>query len=111
MTEYGRFWIALLVLALLTPIGLYLPEIYKAGSAWGEWGLAEVKSMVGYVPAGMERESGRWKAPLPDYAPPGHENASLHRLGVYYILSAIAGIAACGAGGYLLTRWMGRRKR
>ncbi len=83
----------------------------KAGPAWGEWGLATIKEMIGYAPAGMEKEAGRWKAPLPDYAPPGRDGASQPRLAAYYVISAIAGIAACGTGGYLLSRWLGRRKR
>lgn len=111
MRETRKYWIALLVLALLAPAGLYLPRALKAGPAWGEWGLETIKEMIGYTPAGMEREAGRWKAPLPDYAPPRRDDASPTRLGAYYIISAIAGIAACGAGGYLLSRWLVRRKR
>ena len=109
MREFRKFWIVLLALALLAPAGYYLPRIVKAGSAWGEWGLEEVKSLVGYVPAGMEREAGRWKAPLPEYALPGP--AAPERGGVSYAISAVIGIAACGAGGYLLARWMARRNR
>ena len=111
MRETRKYWIALLVLALLAPAGIFLPRAMKAGPAWGEWGLATISEMIGYTPPGMEREAGRWKAPLPDYAPPGRGDASLTRLGAYYIISAIAGIAACGAVGYLLSRWLGRRKR
>ncbi|HSL92961.1 MAG TPA: PDGLE domain-containing protein [Candidatus Limnocylindrales bacterium] len=108
MREYRNWWIALLVLAVLTPAGLYLPHVLKAGSVWGEWGIGEVKQRIGYAPAGMEREAGRWKAPLPEYALPGEEKAPLSRQSLSYILSAIVGIAACGAGGYLLARWLGR---
>lgn len=110
MKEYRKYWIALLVLALLTPLGLYLPQAMKAGSAWGEWGIDEVKKMIGYAPAGMEKEAGRWKAPLPAYAIPGQENPPLSRQGLAYILSAIVGIAACGAGGYLIARWLRNRR-
>lgn len=108
MRQYRNWWIALLVLAVLTPVGLYLPHILKAGSAWGEWGIGDVKQMIGYAPAGMEKESGRWKAPLPEYAFPGEGKAPLSRQSLPYILSAIVGIAACGAGGYLLARWLRR---
>lgn len=111
MRETRNFWIALLILAVLTPVGLYLPHALKAGSAWGEWGIGEVKRMIGYAPAGMEREAGRWKAPLPGYAIPGEGNPSLPRQGLSYILSAIVGLAACGAGGYLLARWLRRNGR
>jgi cobalt/nickel transport protein len=108
--EFRNWWIALLVLAVLTPAGLYLPQVLKAGSAWGEWGVDEVKRMIGYSPAGMERDSGRWKAPLPEYALPGEGKAPLSRRSLSHVLSAIVGIAGCGAGGYLLARWLKRRQ-
>lgn len=109
MKEYRKFWVALIVLALLTPVGLYLPRLMKAGAAWGEWGIGEIRKMIGYAPAGMERDADTWKAPLPGYAP--HGNDSWPRQGLSYVLSAIIGLAACGAGGYLLARWLARRKR
>src|SRR3972149_4810368 len=71
MREYRNLLIALGVMALLTPIGLYLPQILKAGAAWGEWGIHEVRKMVGYTPAGMEKTADTWKAPMPGYGPPG----------------------------------------
>ncbi len=111
MREFRNLWIALLALALLAPAGYYLPRIVKAGAAWGEWGREEIMKMIGYVPAGMEREAGRWKAPLPDYALPGRESALPARGGVSYAISAVIGIGACGGGGYLLARWIARRKR
>jgi hypothetical protein len=109
--EFRKYWIALLVLSLLTPVGLYLPQVMKAGSAWGEWGIGEISRLIGYAPAGMEKEAGKWNAPMPSYALPGRENATPSRQGLAYIVSAITGIAACGAGGYFLARWLARRKR
>jgi len=106
MKEFRTFWIVLLVLALASPIGLYLPKIMKAGSAWGEWGVDEIRQMVGYAPAGMEKRADIWKAPMPDYALPGQEDAPLSRLSLSYVLSAFLGIAVCGGGGYLLARWV-----
>jgi cobalt/nickel transport protein len=114
MRDYRRLWIGLVLLALASPIGLYIPEIMRAGSAWGEWGVDEIKQMIGYAPAGMERHAEVWKAPIPDYALPGQEQAPLPRRGLTYVLSGLLGAAACGGGGYLLTRWMtgnrGRRR-
>lgn len=109
MKEYRTLLIALGVMALLTPVGLYLPEILKAGAAWGEWGVDEVREMIGYVPAGMEKTADAWKAPLPDYALSGKGDESLPRRSVAYILSAFLGIIACGGGAYLLARWLTRR--
>lgn len=106
-----KLWIALGVLAVLTPLGLYLPYVFKGGSAWGEWGIDEVERMLGYAPQGMKRLANLWKAPLPDYALPGQENAPLTRLALSYILSAVAGIAACGGGAWIIARWLAGKKK
>lgn len=108
MKEYRKLWTALILVALVSPLGLYLPTIMQAGSAWGEWGLEEIRHMIGYAPAGMERHAGIWKAPFPDYGLPGQEKAPASHPGLSYIVSAFVGIAACGGGGYLLTRWLMR---
>ena len=106
MKEYRKLWIALAILALLSPLGLTLARIMNAGAAWGEWGVDEIKQMIGYAPPGMERTADLWKAPLPDYALPGQANAPLSHLSLSYVLSAFLGIAVCGGGGYLLARWL-----
>jgi cobalt/nickel transport protein len=88
-----KFWIGLGVLIVLSPLGLILPEHFKAGAAWGEWGAEEIKNLVGYIPQGLEKLSHLWNAPIPDYAFKGWEEKSLTHLSVGYILSAIIGIA------------------
>ncbi len=110
MKEVRRLWVTLLVLALLSPIGLFLPSLFRAGAAWGEWGLDEIRGMLGYAPAGMEKTANIWRAPLPDYALPGQQTASLSHLGVSYVLSAFVGMGICAGGAYLVGRWLTRRK-
>lgn len=53
-----------LVCALIaaTPLGLL-----ATGDAWGEWGLEDLASMVGYEPAGMAN-GWEWSSFMPDYA-------------------------------------------
>lgn len=77
-------WAALLVLLLLTPLGLF-----AGGTPWGEWGVSELKDLVGFVPRGMERLNELWRGVLPDYTVPGAEGP----LGstAAYVLSAVAG--------------------
>lgn len=111
MKEYRNLLIALAVMALLTPVGLYLPRILEAGGAWGEWGINEVRKMVGYAPSGMEKAADAWKAPMPDYAPPGRGDASSPAHGLYYLFSAFLGIVACGGAAYLLVRGLTGRGR
>jgi len=87
-----KFWLGLAILIILSPLGLILPEHFKAGSAWGEWGVDEMKKLVGYVPKGLEKLSSLWNAPMPDYSFKGWEEKGLPHLSFAYIISAIVGI-------------------
>jgi len=78
----NKLWIALVVLALLSPLGLL-----ASGTAWGEWGADEFSAMLGYVPQGLARLAGLWSAPLPDYTILGLGDVP------GYILSAFIGMA------------------
>ena len=89
----SKLWIALGILVLLSPLGLILPDRFKAGSAWGEWGSDEIKELVGYIPAGLEKLGSLWNAPIPDYAFQGWEEKGLTHLSFAYIFSAILGVA------------------
>ncbi|MCL5965611.1 MAG: cobalamin biosynthesis protein [Deltaproteobacteria bacterium] len=111
MREYRKFWIALAVLALLSPLGILLPRLFSSGGAWGEWGIHEIRKMIGYAPAGMEKSADRYKAPMPDYGPPAKGDAPLARRGGWYILSGFIGIAACGGAAWLLARRLASGKR
>ena len=72
-----KCWIGIAVLIILSPLGLILPEHFKAGSAWGEWGIDGMQKLVGYVPGGLEKLSSLWNAPVPDYALKGWEEKGL----------------------------------
>ncbi len=88
----ARLWIWLAILIIISPLGLILPDRFRAGSAWGEWGLEEMRKLVGYVPNGLEKLSSLWNAPLADYAFKGWEERGLPHLSFAYIISAIVGI-------------------
>ncbi len=76
-------WVALGALIVLTPIGLLAP-----GTAWGEWSRAELGQMgLGYIPAGFDRWSSLWSAPLPDYGIPWLSHSAAG-----YLVSAVAGV-------------------
>jgi cobalt/nickel transport protein len=111
MKEYRPLLVALAVMAMLTPIGLYLPEIVKGGGAWGEWGVEEVRNLIGYAPREMERSADAWKAPLPDYSLPGRQSVPASSRPVSYVLSAFVGIAACGGCAYLVARRLASKGR
>ena len=87
-----KLWIGIAVLIVLSPLGLVLPEYFKAGSAWGEWGADEMQKLIGYIPRGLEKLSSLWSAPIPDYAFKGWEEKGLSHLSFAYIISAVIGI-------------------
>ena len=97
ISTVNKMWIGLAVLALISPIGIILPDKFKAGSAWGEWGPEEIEKMLGYVPQGLKKLSELWNAPMPDYAFKGWDSMGLSMLSLAYIASAIIGIAVIAA--------------
>jgi len=99
MKKINILWIALGVLAILTPLGLL-----ASGTAWGEWGADEFSEMLGYVPQGLERLSEIWKAPLPDYTVPGLGDVPA------YILSAVVGMGLVILVTWGLGRLLARRE-
>jgi len=87
-----NFAIGLILLIVLAPLGLL-----AVGETFGEWGPEEIKEKVGFVPHGLEKLSGMWNAPMPDYAFPGGENSkSMTLSAAAYILSAVIGIIVGG---------------
>jgi len=88
----SKLWLGIGILVILSPLGLLLPEYFKAGDAWGEWGPDSLKELVGYIPQGLEKLSGLWSAPLPDYVFKGWEESGLGGLSFAYIASAVIGI-------------------
>jgi cobalt/nickel transport system permease protein len=104
-----RLWIILVALAVLAPLGLWVPARLGAGGAWGEWSPDDLGEQVGFVPRGLARIADLWKAPVPDYAPPGWEGKSLAHQSAAYIASALFGLCITAALIYALGRWLARR--
>lgn len=94
----ARLGLALGVLVLFTPLGLYVPALVNAGSAWGEWGPDELPEKLAehglpaQTPTHLERLSAVWTAPLPDYALPGLETAPLWQLSLIYVVCGLLGV-------------------
>lgn len=104
MTAFQKkLLVILLVLAVLTPIGIYLPTAFNAGDAWGEWSTETMEKMIGFVPDGLKRTADIWSAPIPDYNL-GDENSSFAVQALSYVLSAAVGIALCAGALYLISR-------
>ena len=104
-----KLWIGMAILVVLSPLGLILPEHFKAGSAWGEWGLEEVQALVGYIPDGLAKLASLWTAPIPDYAFKGWEEKSLPHLSFAYIISAVLGIALVSIATWLIGKTLAKK--
>ncbi|MBN1548542.1 MAG: hypothetical protein JW902_17975 [Syntrophaceae bacterium] len=104
-----KLWIGIVILIVLSPLGLFLPEYFKAGAAWGEWGPDEVKALIGYIPRGLEKLSSFWSAPIPDYAFQGWEEKGLQYLSFAYIVSAIVGIGISIFAVYVIGKYLTRK--
>jgi cobalt/nickel transport protein len=111
MTAFQKkLWIGLIIMALLTPLGIYLPKMAGSDEAWGEWGAKTIENMLGYVPEGMKKIADIWKAPVPDYNF-GGEGVSPGVQAAWYVLSALIGIAAVVLVVYLITRMLSRHEK
>lgn len=87
-------WAAVIVLAVLVPLGLL-----ASGTPWGEWGKEELGELLGYVPSGVEKFEGAWKGALPDYGQEAEGGRA-----VLYVLSALGGSAVLVALVYAWSR-------
>lgn len=83
-----KFWVALGVLIIFAPLGLL-----ARGTAYGEWSQQEIKAKLGYVPQGMSKFGGIWKALMPDYSIRGLGNG-FFKSSLGYIFCAIAALVA-----------------
>ena len=110
MKTITKLWIWIGALIILSPLGLIIPGLFKAGSAWGEWGTDEMVKLVGYVPEGLKKFSGIWKAPFPDYTFKGWEGKGPASLSFAYIFSAVVGIAVISLAALLLGKMLAKKE-
>ena len=110
MKTITKLWILIAILIIFTPLGLILPEHFKAGAAWGEWGVEEIRELAGYIPKGLERLASLWNAPIPDYAFKGWEDKPMGALSLAYIVSAIVGIAVTVGMTLLIGKFLSKKE-
>jgi cobalt/nickel transport protein len=109
MNKNKRLWWGLILLVLLSPLGLILPEVLRSGPAWGEWSLEEIEKMIGFIPEGLKKWTGLWSAPLPDYNLGEWEKKGLFHSSLGYILSGFLGVGAVVALTLLLGKFLGKK--
>ena len=106
-----RLWWGLVLLMLLSPIGLILPEVFKSGPAWGEWRLGEIEKMLGFIPEGLKKVTDLWSAPVPDYNLKTLEGRGLAKSSLGYILSAGLGVGVIVLATLLLGKILSKKNR
>lgn len=107
-TTLQKLWIGIALLALLSPLGIIIPRMLGAGGAWGEWGIRELERLTGFLPQGMKRDAGAWKAPLPDYAVPGQSDG-IAGAGAGYLVAGIAGLLVTAAAAWCIAKALGKK--
>ena len=93
MKTVNKLWIGIAILIILSPLGLILPEHFKAGPGWGEG-----------------QGAGIWKAPMPDYFFKSWAGKGLPQLSFAYIISAVSGIAVIIGIVLLIGRVLSKKK-
>ncbi len=86
LKTYKALFIPLIILVLLTPLGLI-----ATGTAWGEWGVDEIREQLGYIPRGFAAMADRWHALLPDYTLPSLGEGQVGAV-TGYLFSAVVGL-------------------
>jgi cobalt/nickel transport system permease protein len=110
-----KLWVTVAFLMLLTPLG-----ILAGGTAWGEWSANQVNAAASKkeisaasqnsvappsAPAGLQRLSSLWTAPIPNYAPQFVKSPSFG-----YLLSAMFGVGLLMAFSLVLQRFLQSRR-
>jgi cobalt/nickel transport system permease protein len=90
-STFRALWISVALLLLLSPLG-----ILASGTAFGEWSLAQLKSLLGYLPAGIAKLPISWQGIFPNYRVPGT------KILAGYGICAVIGVAVTWTFSFLL---------
>ena len=91
MKTQKKILIVLGIMTLLSPLGIFLPEWFSAGDAWGEWSVETITEDTGIEPEGMKKDADLYNSPVPDYNL-GKEDDAPPKLSISYIVSGIIGV-------------------
>ncbi len=106
-SKLKKLWVGIGILILLSPLGIILPDIFKSGGAWGEWGAGGIEKITGYIPQELKKLSGLWKAPIPGYEFSGWKG--LFKSSIAYIISGIIGVGLVVLVSILIGKFLARK--
>jgi hypothetical protein len=110
MSATKKLWWGIVILVLLSPLGLLLPELFQSGPAWGEWGMEELGKMLGFLPEGFKKITDLWLAPLPDYNVRDWVGKGFLQSSLGYILSGVLGVGIIVVTTFLLGKILTKKK-
>lgn len=90
-----KYILFLAVLVLVTPIGIILPYLFSAGSAWGEWSIEELNKIIGYIPSGLKQTANLWHPLFPDYNFMFNKSGNILLDSLFYMISGVIGSSLC----------------
>ncbi len=92
-------------MALITPLGIILPEKFGARGAWGEWGIEKLEKLLGFVPEGLKKLTDVWRAPIRDYNFGGAGPSKTLQV-FSYVASGFLGIVVCVLIVFIISRFI-----
>ncbi|MBF0320943.1 MAG: cobalamin biosynthesis protein [Nitrospirae bacterium] len=104
-----KLWIGLVIMALMVPLGIVIPEKFGAAGAWGEWSAETLSQMLGYLPDGLRRYAGLWNAPIGDYSVASDSDNTFVK-SLSYIASGLIGAVIVGLCIFIISRTALRRE-
>ena len=110
MKNHKKYILFFSILLILVPLGIIVPDYFKAGNAWGEWSVEQVKEKTGFEPEGMKKNADRYKAPLLGYTW-GKESPAWSVKSSRYFISAIVGLSMIIILTFGLIKIMARSKK
>jgi hypothetical protein len=110
MKTITKLWALLVVLTIASPLGIILPAFFKAGAAWGEWNPEEIKEMLGYIPAGLQRLCSVWDSLMTDYSFRGLEGGNLFVSSLAYLFSGMIGVGLVAGAVFLMAKLLIKRR-
>ena len=105
-----KLWIGLAFMALLSPLGVILPEKLRSGGAWGEWDVETLRKLLGYVPEGLKRTADFWSAPIKGYNFGSEQTALLVKM-IFYIISGLIGLGLVAVVMYVISKLVLKHER
>jgi len=111
LRQNTKYAVLLIFLAVLTPVGIIIPNLFNAGSAYGEWSTDELNKILGFVPEGILKFANSWSGVFPDYSIAGIAEQNTFANSLLYIVCGFFGLALTVLAVYLILKLICQDKK